>query len=168
MIRTLIMVGIAGFFVSVVSLSAALAITGPRAVMHGAWSWSPNGWGHEWDESVDGASSSDRSPATRQLAWSGGDTRTLALPADVQIVRAPGPAGLTITGPADAISRVEIDGGIVRYASGDDDHPRLAITIQAPALARVFLLHRGEVAWADAPVRAAEPTHHPRPRAVQP
>jgi hypothetical protein len=153
MIRTLIMVAVAGFLVSLASLTAAVVITGPYAVTHGAWTWSPNGWGRDWDEPTDEAASADRAPTSRQIAWSGGDTLTVALPADVQVARASGPASITLTGPARALSRVEIDDGIVRYASGDDDDPRLSIAVTAPTLTRVILRHRGEVTLADAPPR---------------
>jgi hypothetical protein len=55
MIRVLVMIAVAGFILSVATLSAAIAIGGPEALSHAAWTWGANRhwdrhWSHEgWD-----------------------------------------------------------------------------------------------------------------------
>ena len=103
MIRTLLMIAVAGFLVSAVTLSVAVAITGPEAIVHGAWSFGPHGWGwrhhyREVDESRD-----DGPETSRDIAWTGGDHLVVSVPADVQYTQADGPAKLTVSGPAGAL-----------------------------------------------------------------
>ena len=56
MIRTLLMIAVAGFLVSAVTLSVAVAITGPAAIANGAWSFGPDGWGWRGHEHGSGHS----------------------------------------------------------------------------------------------------------------
>ena len=142
MIRTLLMIAIAGFLVSAVTLSVAVAITGPAAIANGAWSWGPEGWGwarhgHGWSHSRSGVSEdSDDGPQTsRDIAWSGGESLTVSVPAEVQYTQAEGPAKVTVTGPSGAVADVRVEDGHIRY--DDDrghDEQKLKIVITAPAV----------------------------------
>ena len=152
MIRTLLMIAVAGFLVSAVTLSVAVAITGPAAIANGAWSWSPGGWGwrhhdHDWSHSGWGHSSwghsswgmsddGDDGPQTsRDIAWSGGDSLTISVPADVQYTQADGPAKVTVSGPSGAVADVRVEDGHIRYDDDrDHDGRKLKIVIAAPAV----------------------------------
>ena len=52
MIRVLVMIAVAGFFVSIVTLSTAVAIGGPEAIADNAWSWGRGHWGWTDDLAV--------------------------------------------------------------------------------------------------------------------
>jgi len=144
MIRVLVMIAVTGFLVSVVTLSTAVAIGGPDLLANAAWGrWGGDGdwnwndhhhrWGHHrW---------ADEGPqATREMAWTGGDTLEIDVPAEVTYSQAPGPGKLTVTGPKEAVDALQIDGGQLRF-SGDRHHwADLTIAMTAPAVTR-FDLH---------------------------
>jgi hypothetical protein len=146
MIRVLVMIAVAGFILSVATLSAAIAIGGPEALSHAAWTWGANRhWtvhgGRHWDRH-DGWDSDSGPQATREMAWTGGDSLEVDVPAEVRYTQAPGPAKLTITGPKRAVEDVEIENGHVRF-----DHRRhhdyggkLVIVMTAPNITR-FDMH---------------------------
>jgi hypothetical protein len=55
----------------------------------------------------------DNTPASRDLAWTGGDTLRIAVPADVQFTQGP-VASIRVTGPKYVVDRVTVrDGGLV-------------------------------------------------------
>ena len=54
MIRVLIMITVAGFVLSVATLSAAVAIGGPEAIARGGWHMAGGDWNWDWDEHDDG------------------------------------------------------------------------------------------------------------------
>jgi hypothetical protein len=153
-IRTLIMIAVAGFVLSVGSLSAAVAIGGPDAIARGGWGlfghdwgdWHREGdrkwdrdwdrdWSREWGRDGDGAESDGaRGPqATRTLDWSGADSLEIDLAADVRYIQTAGPGRVEVTGPARAIDDVEIRGDSIRYDRRRHwPHPKLSIVIRAP------------------------------------
>jgi hypothetical protein len=149
MIRVLVMIAVAGFILSVATLSAAIAIGGPEVLSHAAWTWGANrNWGiHEghWDRHWDrhaGWASDGGPQATREMAWTGGDRLEVDVPAEVRYTQGPGPAKLTITGPKRAVDDVGIEDGHVRF-----DHRRhryygekLVIVMTAPNITS-FDLH---------------------------
>ncbi len=139
MIRALVIVAVAGFITSVICLSAAIAIGGPEALARGAWSWDWEGWDggphfgmwrhmHE----VSGPQTS------RDFPWSG-DRLEIDAPAEVTYVQAPGPAKLTIRGPAALVARIEVDGGRIAGGDGPMGWQMLHITLTAPAVTRFEL-----------------------------
>jgi hypothetical protein len=146
MIRTLGLIAAASLLVCVVTLSAAVAITGPRAVAHGAWSFGPDGWGTNWDESDDPPSAG---ATTRAFAWSGGQSLTIDPPADVQVSPGGADATITVSGRASAVKDLEIADGVLRYKDGDDHGGRLTVTLAAPQITHVTLEHRGAIILAD-------------------
>lgn len=147
MIRVLVMIAVAGFLLCVATLGAAVAIGGPEALTHAAWSYGAgnhhwnfgrddDGWGVHEHGRDDGPSK------TRQIAWTGGDTLEIDVPAEVRYTQAPGPARLTITGPERAVDEVQVEGGHVRFDRGHGrrHRGRLVIEMIAPDVTR-FDLH---------------------------
>lgn len=156
MIRVLVIIAVTGFLVSVVCLSAAVGIAGPEAIARGAWSWSPDGhwnfgrdddgWGthvHGRDREGDGATT------TREVAWTGGDSLDIDLPANVKYTQTSGPAKLIITGPRDAVADVEVEDGQVRYSHDRDRDSDLTIVMTAPSVSRFEMNGDGKLAIAD-------------------
>ena len=138
MIRVLLMISVAGFVLSVGAISAAVALGGPDFVAHGGWKVADGNWGHDhwnhdrWDRDDD---SVDTGPqATRTLAWSGADRLDLDLAADLRYVQAPGPATVTVTGPAKLVDHVIVRGDTIKYENrGHRTHrARLTIVVRAP------------------------------------
>lgn len=134
MIRVLLMIAVAGFVLSVASISAAVAIGGPEAVANGGWKIAGN-HRHDWDWDDD----NDRPDSwgettTRTLEWSGSTSLDLDLAADVRYVQAEGPATVTITGPARLVDHVIISGDTIKYEDrGHRTHrSRLNIVVRAP------------------------------------
>lgn len=139
MIRVLSIVAVAGFLVSAVTLSIAVALTGPQAIMNGAWSFDEGGWGwhdhHHYHHSDHADRWGSAGPdQTREIAWSGDDRLEIAVPAEVQYTQVAGPAKLTVTGPAASLDQLRMDGGRIAYTD-DEDHPgRLRIVVSAPSV----------------------------------
>jgi hypothetical protein len=140
MIRVLSMIAVAGFILSLATISAAFAIGGPDLVARGGWSllsWDDGDWhwgdGHRhfrrhgyWE----GESGPQKS---RTLAWSGARGLDVDLPADIRYVQADGPATVTVTGPESAVDRVVIRGSSIRYEGGRHHWgSRLSILVRAP------------------------------------
>jgi hypothetical protein len=148
MIRVLVMIAAAGFLVSLASLTAAVMIGGPELLESAAWGgWSPH-WVHRMDHVERWDSRDGGAQTSRELAWSGGDTLDLDVPADVTYTQAPGPAKVTVTGPERLVSEVEIDGGHIGWSH----HHRhmhwgdLQITMSAPNVTRFELSGSGRLA----------------------
>lgn len=140
MVRVLIMIIVAGFVLSVASLSAAIAIGGPDLVSRGGWGWTDRSWEGKhwgWDHHDDRHAAVDLGPqTTRILPWSGVSSLDIDLTADVQYVQAVGPATVTVTGPQRAVERVILRGESLRY-EGRNRHsryPTLTVVIRAPGV----------------------------------
>lgn len=147
MIRTLAIIALAGFVLSAVSFSIAVAIGGPEALAQSAWRWG----GHRWDDGewTWGYHSdrrghrgyADQGPqTTRELTWDGSQSLDVDLPADVTYTQAAGPAKLTITGPQNVIQDVEVDDGHIRLNGRPWRMNHLTIALTAPDVKR-FGLH---------------------------
>lgn len=151
MIRVLVMIAVTGFLLSVVTLSTAVAIGGPDLLSRGAWNWgrwSTDGDfslnGHHWNHDGDWAASGPQT--SREIAWTGGDTLDIDIPADVQFSQAPGPGKLTISGPKSLVDAVELDGG--RLTFRNHSHLRsgdLTIVMTAPAVTRFEIEGSGKL-----------------------
>jgi hypothetical protein len=153
MIRVLVIIAVTGFLVSVVTLSTAVAIGGPDILADGAWNHWNGDWGwndHHYGRHGRWASDDSGSETTREVAWTGGDTLDIDVPADVQYTQAPGPGKLTISGPHRLVSDVEVDGGQVRFAHGrhDGHWGALVIAITAPAVNRFDVSGSGKLSIA--------------------
>jgi len=148
----LVMIAVAGFLVSLVTLSVAVGIAGPQAIANGAWEWTPGGWGVNWNDHRRHHGwrnyGEDEGPQTsREIAWSGGESLAFDLPADVQYTQAPGPAKLTVSGPSGAVNDVELEDGRIEYGREHDAH--LTITVTAPAVTRFEMQGSGDLTIAN-------------------
>jgi hypothetical protein len=152
MIRVLIIIAVAGFLVSIVSLSTALAIGGPDLFTASVWNrWvDVNGdWGrHGGDRDDYGSRRGDGgSPSTRELAWTGGDTLDIDVPADITYTQAPGAGKLTVSGPQRTLDDLVLDNGHLHFTHRrhhrDGD---LTIVMTAPAVSHFDLKSAGRLA----------------------
>jgi len=139
MTRTLVLIAFAGFVLAVACIAGALAIGGQALARH-HWGhgWTVNfdqHWGHDHtDNDHDNAGGAT---ASREIAWSGGDKIEFDVPANVQYTQGPGPAKLVITGPKDAVDRVELSGSQLQFRGDDDDDSgRLTVVMTAPDVRR--------------------------------
>jgi hypothetical protein len=123
MTRTLLIIAGAAFVLALATLSGAAAIGGRDLAAHG-WSWTL----HDVDgdtvrfERENGARQPD---TTKTLAWTGGKSLVLDLPADVTYVQGDH-AGVVITGPKDIVERVRLEGDRLSMTDGDN-HERVTI-----------------------------------------
>ncbi len=149
MIRVLVMIAVAGFFVSIVTLATAVAIGGPEAIADNAWNWGRGHWG--WSDGDYGWGARghhgrwDGPEATREMAWTGGDSLDIDVPADVSYTQAPGVGKLIITGPQDALNALEIDGGHLRFDRRHHHWGDLTIVMTAPAVTHFDMSGSGKL-----------------------
>jgi hypothetical protein len=134
MTRTLVLIAFSGFILAVACIAGALALGGATLAHH---HWGGRHWTIDWDDqnhwrgndhaAVAGAA------ATREIPWPGGDKIEFDVPADVQYTQAAGPAKLVISGPRDALDRLELSGGELQYRDDFDfNDGRLTIVMTAP------------------------------------
>lgn len=116
MIRTLLIIAAAGLVLATASIGGAFALGGRDMARHG-WEWTF----HDRDgdtvsfERDDGTRGPD---VTRTLEWTGGQTLTIDLSADVDYVQGP-TAGVTVTGPAQLVEKVRLVDGRLTWADRD-------------------------------------------------
>ena len=156
MIRVLAMIAVTGFLVSIVTLSTAVAIGGPEALSDGAWGrwgpWASGHWsadGNRWGRHGlrwDGESGPQ---ATRELAWTGGETLEVDVPADITYTQAPGPGKLIVTGPKRALDALELHNGTLTFAGRHGHWGDVTIVMTAPAVRRFELRGSGDLAILD-------------------
>jgi len=120
MIRTLFIIAAAGLVLATASLGGAFALGG-RDMARNGWAWT---FHDEDGDTVRFQRADDsRSPdVTRQIAWTGGDTLTVDLSADVDYVQGD-TAGVTVTGPADLVEKVRLVDGRLSWVVDDSDGP---------------------------------------------
>ena len=148
MIRTLFIITGAALVLCLLSLGGAAAL-GSRDLARHDWTWVVTE-----DGDGDGDLRFERGPVspdvTRTLAWTGGETLSVDLPANVTYVQGDKP-GVVVTGPQSAVDRVRLSAGRLTL-EGDDDQTRgfvrlgrsgfrawtdtesLKITVTAPAV----------------------------------
>lgn len=146
MIRVLVMIAVTGFLVSVVTISTAVAIGGPELLTDAAW----NGWGgrhfhwnRDWD---DGGWRRGGPEGKREMAWTGGDTLTVEIPAEVRYTQAVGAAKLTITGPQRELDNLVIEDGHLRFTHGRRHWDDLVIVMTAPNVTRFDMTSSAKLA----------------------
>jgi hypothetical protein len=116
MIRTLLIIAAAGLVLATASLGGAFALGGRDMARHG-WEWTF----HDKDgdtvsfERDDGTRGPD---VSRTLEWTGGQTLTIDLSADVDYVQGAA-AGVTVTGPAELVEQVRLVDGRLSWADRD-------------------------------------------------
>jgi hypothetical protein len=148
MIRVLVMIAVTGFLMSVITLSVAVAIGGPELLTnvardgHFGWTWNDRDWGDYGRR--------DRGPeGTREMAWTGGDTLDVDVPAEITYTQAPGAGKLTITGPQRVLDNLVLEDGHLRFTHGRRRHEDLIIVMTAPAVSRFNLNGAGRLAILD-------------------
>jgi hypothetical protein len=149
MTRTLILIAGVGFLMSVICLGAAAALGGRDLAEHG---WTMHGGtfhglhftvddddrdgrtGVGWYNSanVDGGGPAE----TREIAWNGGQSLEVEVPADVRFTQSPGLAKLTITGPKGSVDQVRLSGSDVEFDEEPGNPQRMTITLSAPDVRR--------------------------------
>jgi hypothetical protein len=139
MTRTLVLIAFSGFILAVACIAGALALGG-NVLMHHHWG---RHWNVEWDDGHhhwrgdDDHPAAAGAPASREIAWPGGDKIEFDVPADVQYTQGPGPAKLVVTGPKDALDRLELSQGDLQYRDDDDfGDTRLTVVMTAPDVRR--------------------------------
>lgn len=142
MIRTLSIVTIAAFLLSVVCLSIAISLAGPDLVMGGVWGWAPWSRHVTWNHTV----TYDAPAVSRDLAWDGGDTLTVEMPANVHFTQAEGPPKMTIYGPREEIANVVVQDGHVRWSGGSFGSSRdLDVRLSAPKITHFTMDSSGDL-----------------------
>lgn len=138
MIRTLVLIAITGFFVAVVSLSAAFAIGGPELATS-RWAWFDR-WDdgdhrhrHRGDDD-DRQKPPEASTISRDITWDGSSKVQFDIPVAVEFTQTAGPGKVTITGPRDAVERVVLSGGRLSFREPMTDYVRLRVVMTAPAV----------------------------------
>jgi hypothetical protein len=140
MIRVLVMIAIAGFVLSIATISAAVAIGGPDLIARGGWALASGGWddGHwNWGRhhGRDVRFAGDGPQSSRTLTWSGADSLNIDLPADVRYIQQAGPGSVVVTGPTEAVNKVIVRGDSIRYLHGYQyHHPKLIVVVRAPGI----------------------------------
>lgn len=159
MIRVLIMIAVVGFFLSIATLTAAVAIGGPDAITRGGWDWADSGswkgkhWG--WDDGDHGSMvAANLGPqTTRTLEWSGADRLDIDLAADVRYIQSAGPASVVVTGPQKAVEQVIVRGDSLRYERHNRHshhrYPSLTIIVRAPNITSFDLSGRNTLSIED-------------------
>ena len=107
MIRTLLIITGAALVLAVVTLGGAAAIGGRDMARHG-WAWT---FKDDDGSSVSVHRADDRriEETSKTLAWTGGDSLTVQMAADVEYVQGDTP-GVTITGSPGMVERVRLEG----------------------------------------------------------
>jgi hypothetical protein len=147
MIRTLVMIAVAGFLLSVVCLSVAIGMAGPEFIERGAWSWTGHGWDYDWDRNWDhsfGFSFNDGPTESRTLPWSG-EAMEVDLPADVTFTQAAGPASVIVHGSKAAVDSVTVADGRIAWTRHGLHRDRLEIEVTAPKVTRFQLNSSGDL-----------------------
>lgn len=116
MIRTLLIIAVAGLVLATACLGGAFALGGRDMARHG-WEWT---FEDEDGDTVrferdDGTRGPD---TTRTIEWTGGQTLTVDLSADVDYVQGE-TAGVTVTGPAELVEKVELIDGRLTWRDAD-------------------------------------------------
>lgn len=139
MTRTLILVAIVGFFLSIASFGIALNLAGGPEAFH-KWPdapWNKSGhWESDTEWHSDGGHHGPRvdgtgPETTRELTWDGSRSLDLDVPADVTYTQGP-VAKITVSGPKGSVDRVEIHDGQIRFSHPLFNAGRLKITMTAP------------------------------------
>jgi len=137
----------------VVTISSAVAIAGPdlftdallsHSFINGHSNW---GWHIDDDDEDDNGGDRHGGPqGSREIAWTGGDTLEVDIPAQVTYTQAPGAGKMTVTGPQRALDSLEVEGGRLRFTHGHYRHGGdLTIVMTAPAVTHFDLRGSGRL-----------------------
>jgi hypothetical protein len=138
-IRTLSLVAALGFILALVCFGVAFGIAGgPFSIQD--WSVRHWSWGDHVTVSHDTGSHDAGSEveAQRPLAWTGGETLSVSIPAEVTYVQGPGNS-LVLNGPEGLLKHVVVREGRITLDPGLYDGGRLRIQLTAPDVRRFEL-----------------------------
>ena len=124
MIRTLLIIAVAGLILATASFAGAFALGGRELAANG-WEWTlhdPDGDTVTFER----RDTRDHGPeTTRTLEWTGGQSLTVDLSADVEYVQGATP-GVTVTGPQEMVDRVRLVDGRLTWVERDGpEHERV-------------------------------------------
>jgi len=146
MIRTITIITVAAFVLSLICLSVAVSMAGPDLISEGAWggalthfSWSG---GHHSISFSSNLSNGDNS--SREQTWTG-EALDVDVPADVRFTQTDGPAKLVIHGPKSAVDHLVVAGGRIGFDRPMDDVDDLTLELSAPKITRFELNGSGKL-----------------------
>jgi hypothetical protein len=150
MIRVLAMITVAGMILSVACLSIAISLAGPELVSRGGWSLIGPHTHWEWHSHHRGHSQfSDGPEASRDLAWTGGDTLDIAVPGEARFTQAAGPAKLVVRGSEEAIRHLRVENGRVEFDAPGLNADDVVIELTAPNVTKFVVSGDGRLAIRD-------------------
>ena len=146
MIRTMVIIAVAGFFMALACFSAAAAIGGPDVWRNG-WSWP--GWvDGDFDLDVDvepGSADGGEGPTTtRELTWTGSHELEIAVPAEVRFTQGP-ETKLVVIGPEGTVENIEVDDERIKFDRRVRRPGRVQIIMSAPSIDHFTLLGAGKL-----------------------
>ena len=130
MTRKLLVIAGLGALTCFICLTIAHALGGPELDDANIGWWG----GHERGPAVAG----DGPQVTRTMAWTGGDSLTVNVVADVTYTQGP-MAKMTVAGPSGAVNNLKLDDGRLTYDRRMRPAPRLKIDVTAPAVSEFNL-----------------------------
>ena len=154
MIRTLLIITGASLVLCAAAASGAAAIGG-NDLARNNWTWTFRD--DDEDHTVRFERGDDGPPVTRQLAWTGGDRLQIDIPGDVIYVQGP-EASVVLTGQKSMVDRVQLVGGRLSYADGDNVehvvfgwnvHDRLKVVVTAPSVTAFELTSSADLSIRD-------------------
>ena len=136
MIRTLSLIAAVGFVLSLVCFGVAFGIAGgPFSIQD----WSLHRWNwHDGDHVVINHHAESGASAQRALTWTGGESLSISVPAEVTYVQGP-TTSLTVSGPETLVKHVLVREGRIELEPGVYDGDRLRIQLTAPDVRRFEL-----------------------------
>jgi hypothetical protein len=143
MTRTLLLIACVGFVLSVACLGGASALGGRELAEHG---WILHGAHFTIDSDDHGpaiAVDGGGPPETREIAWGGGDSLDIEVPADVRFTQSAGPAKLLITGPKGTVDQLELSGPELNFNQQPSNAQRVTIVMTAPDVRHFTLVGDG-------------------------
>jgi hypothetical protein len=153
MIKSLLIIAGASFVLAAGCFAGAAAFGG------GPWWWGHHWgpWGRNWNIHVrdddgrdvwvgDHSLTAGGAQTTREIAWNGGERLDLDIGADVTFTQAPGPAKLVISGPSEAVQRVQLSGSHLQFTDDVDYSGPLKVTLTAPNVHSFAINGAGDLA----------------------
>ena len=136
MIRTLALVAAAGFVLCLACFAGAIGLAGgPFSIQD----WSVRHWDwHDHGRHIVTLDHESGPASTRTLAWTGGESLAVSVPAEVSYVQGPA-SSLVISGPETLLKQVVVRDGRIELQPGVYDGERLQITLTAPSVRRFEL-----------------------------
>ncbi len=136
MIRTLSLVAAVGFVLSLVCFGVAFGIAGgPFSIED----WSLRRWNWHDSDHVAFSHHAESGPAAqRTLTWSGGESLSVSVPAEITYVQGPA-TSLVIDGPEGLLKHLVVRDGRIELEPGVYDGERLRIQLTAPDVHRFEL-----------------------------